>query len=590
MENKLELINKDLLDAIDKCNSDEDLFELEFCKKDSNEIEKIIADIFSDLKEIHKNNKKMCLDLNQIIKLLKICKHKDIKISDRYMSIDYEDVLTNVIVQNDRTEVLFSDFMLLIHFLGCEDHYAYLMGEECANFIIQNIKQRFLNAVKEKNNSNIISTENKILYDDNGDKLTPDEMMLIRSKTFMKSRSDIDKWIWQQFVDSNWDLEQVFNFFKLNGNLYPMKPVTHFCFNNKELLDIDYIFISELYFSKELVNAIKKKMDLYTEQILSDEKTDDLTLEEIKVIAISNCNFNQNHELKEKFLNRIPKQIDLCYFRYFVSIFVEKELAKQNIIDQEFINSYMARVKTNSTYEKDALNKIKKAKRDFEFWTPKATNLRIEENWERFKTEEYSLLCTCILSSIADDLKCKLKSRTLDPDLADKIISEMPNFKNKDSESYFNQISNLINAKRANKNLIDSAIDSDEDETEIDRIKIINENIKLECARDNTNLTNGKNNTGRPWYVILGHILTLGIFLWGPLLLNCMFECCGGEPEEPNTKKIDTPTINSNTHNNQSNTVSTTVSTIDMIIQSSEKPGMNVGSDQLTKSMKIENK
>ena len=193
-------------------NSDEDLFELEFCKKDSNEIEKIIADIFSAVKEIYENNKKMCLDLKQILKLLKIREQKNIKGFDRNTFSKYEYVLENVIVQSAKAQICFSDFMLLIRSFNCKDYYAYF-EQRSANFIIQNIKQKFLNAVEEKNNSNIISTENKILCDNHSDKLTPDEMMLIRSKTFLKSRSDIDKWIWQQFIDSNWDLEQVFNFF-----------------------------------------------------------------------------------------------------------------------------------------------------------------------------------------------------------------------------------------------------------------------------------------------------------------------------------------------------------------------------------------
>ncbi len=580
MENELKATTNKLLVDIDKCNRDEALFKLEFCKKGSNEIEKIIADIFSDAEETYENNKKMCLNLNQIIKLLKICEHKNIKSFCRDTFNKYKYVLENIIVQNDKAEVLFSDFMLLIHFFGCEDHHAYFMCKQYANFIIQNINQKFLNAVKE-NDNNIILTNNKICCDDDDDKLTPDKMILIRSKTCSYTRSSLDKWIWQQFIDSNWDLEQVFNFFKLNGDLYPMEPVTHSCFNNSELLDIDYIFTNEFHFSKELVNAIKKKMDLYAGQILSDEKTDYLTLEEIKVIAISNFNFIQNHELKGKFLNRIPKQIDFCYFRYFVSIFVRKELAEQNLIDQEFINSYMDRVTENSKYEKNALYKIKSVKADFEGWTRQATNLCIEECWERFKSCENPFCCKVNLMCIEDDLEHKFKSGTLDPDLADKIISEMPRFKNKDVQktkttTFFQIISGLIKAKRA---------------TYTDEIKIIDRNIKLECARDDINKqqklnTNSvapkvypknKDNTGRPWYVILGHILTLGIFLWGPLLFDFMFGCCLREPKETIPKEINVPITDSN---NQLKTMSTT----DTIAQHSMKSEINTDSTQSTKN------
>ena len=168
-----------------------------------------------------------------------------------------------------------------------------------------------------------------------------------------------------------------------------MEPVVDSRFYIGKLVDIDRIF-GKLCFSKELVNAIKNKMDLYTERILSDEKTDDLTLEEIKVIAMSRFSFDRNNEFSERFLNRIPEQINLCYFRYFVSIFVRKELAEQNLIDQEFIDSYIARVEINSEYEKEALDIIKKAKYWLEYRTPKATNLRIKEGWERFKTEKDS--------------------------------------------------------------------------------------------------------------------------------------------------------------------------------------------------------
>ena len=571
MENESQLANKDILDVIGKCNSDEDLWQLEFCKKDSNEIEKIIANIFIDVGKIYRSNKKMCLDLNQIIKLLKIRESKNIKAFDRDTFNEYEYVLENIIVQNDKAQILFSDFMLIIRSFSCKDYYAYFMSKKVASFITQNIKWQFLNAVEE-NGNNIVSTDNKILCDDNGDKLTPGGMMLIRSKTLLGARSDLDKWIWRQFVDSDWSLEQVFNFFKLNGDLYPIKPVTDLCFNNNELLDINYTFIRGLNFSKELANAIKKKMDLYVEKILLDEKTDCLTLEEIKVIAISNFNFNQNPELKEKFLNRIPKRIDLCYFRYFVSIFVRKELAEQNLIDQKFINSYMDRVKINSECEKDALNEIKKAKEDFEYWTPKATNFRIQKNWEDFKSAKIRLWYAINLLALEDDLKYKLKPGTLDPDLADTIIEEMPSFRNKDVKGALDRIPCLIREKRSEKNLISSEKSNkieiiDEGEN---KIEIIDEGMPLEVF--------SQNSTGRPWYVILGHIFTLGIFLWGPLLFDCIFECCCGEPEEekPNIKSV--PNVNSDKYNNKSKTVSTMNTAL-----SSGEPGMAVVSNQQTK-------
>ena len=598
MANESNLTNKDILDVIDKCNSDEDLLKLEFCKKDSNEIEKIIANIFIDVGKIYRSNKKMCLDLNQIIKLLKIRESKNIKAFDRDTFDEYEYVLENIIVQNDKAQILFSDFMLIIRSFSCKDYYAYFMSKKVASFITQNIKWQFLNAVEE-NGNNIVSTDNKILCDDNSAKLAPDEMMMIRSKTSSYARSDLDKWIWGQFVDSDWSLEQVFNFFKLNGDLYPIKPVTDLRLDNNELLDINYTFISGLHFSEELANAIQKKMDLYVEKILLDEKTDCLTLEEIKVIAISNFNFNQNQNLKEKFLNRIPEQIDLCYFRYFVSIFVRKELAEQNLIDQEFINSYMDRVKINSEYEKDALNEIKKAKEYLEYWTPKATNLRIKKNWEDFKSAKIRLWDaiklsaleddltyklkpgTINLSVIEDDLTYKLKPGTLDPDLADTIIREMPKFKNNSNQNFLRKISNLIKTKRANKNLIYSNAKINEYNTS----NKINNTTQHERVQSNTNSTARrlemyviKDNTGRPWYVILGHIFTLGIFLWGPLLFDCMFGCCCGEPEEekPNIKSV--PNVNSDKYNNKSKTVSTMNTAL-----SSGEPGMAVVSNQQTK-------
>ncbi len=565
MESELKATTNKLLVDIDKCNSNEDLFKLEFCKKGSNEIEKIIADIFSDAEETYKNNKKMCLNLNQIIKLLKICEHKNIKSFCWNTLNKYKYVLEDIIVPNDKAQILFSDFMLIIRSFSCKDYCTYFTSKEFASFITQNIKQKFLNAVEE-NDNNIVSTDNKILCDDNGDKLTPGEMMLIRSKTYMRARFDLDKWIWQQFVDSDWDLEQVFNFFKLNGDLYPMEPVTNSSSNNRKLVDIDDIF-REPRFSKEFINAIKKKNDSYIIQILSDEKTDCLTLEEVKIIAMSNFSFNKNHEVSKRFLNRIPKQIDFCYFRCFVSILAKKELAEQNLIDQKLINSYMALVKTNSKYEEDALDKIKNVKEDFEYWTPKATNLRIEKDWERFKSEESSLICYYTLTSIEDDLRHKLGPGQLDPDLADKIISEIANFGNKDSKDLLVKISTLIKAKRSKKNLIYSDTMIDGHNTN-DTIK---NTIQQKQPQSNTNSiapeAYGKDNTGRPWYVILGHILTLGIFLWIPLLFNCMFGCCCGKPEESNLKKISVPIVGLTTH---------TTLTTNTIAQSSMNPNTSI--------------
>ena len=498
--------------------------------------------------------------------MLKIRESKNIKAFDRDTFDEYEYVLKNIIVQNYKAQILFSDFMLIIRSFSCKGSDAHFMSEKVASFITQNIKLQFLNAVKE-NGNNIVSNDNKILCDGNSAKLAPDEMMMIRSKTSSDARGVFDKWIWQQFVDSDWSLEQVFNFFKLNGDLYPIKPVTDLRFNNNELLDINYTFISGLHFSKELANAIKKKMDLYVEKILSDEKTDCLTLEEIKVIAISNFNFNQNQKLKEKFLNRIPERIDLCYFRYFVPIFVRKELAEQNLIDQEFINSYMDRVKINSECEKDALNEIKKAKEDFEYWTPKATNLRIKKNWEDFKSAKIRLWDYIKLSMLEDDLTYKLKPGTLDPDLADKIIEEMPSFSKKDikgkknSPSAFDRIQFLIREKRSEKNLISS-----EKSNKTERIDEVGNETNLMTLK-----VRSQNSTGRPWYVILGHIFTLGIFLWGPLLFDCMFECCCIEPEEENPKREGGLYVNSDKYNNKSKTVSTV------------EPGMAVVSSQQTK-------
>ena len=266
------------------------------------------------------------------------------------------------------------------------------------------------------------------------------------------------------------------------------------CYKNKIYAELDD-FVQQIFIEKGVLQKGEDNNNKIDNEIVNEEfnnnKNRKLTLEELKIIVLSNFKFatedQPNGITKEKFATLIPDKI---YDKYYFKWCLEFYKGKRGISKEDFIFCI-------SRYKFTDIN-------DFNDFCSEISN-----SHSLYKNARFDLDCVSALLDACDGID-SLKEESASFRYMQEIVSKTKNQKLIDK---MNNKFNLQLIKKQNEILT----------TNNNRLIIENPNLNNAQSKSKT-IVNPKSNEGKtPLWII---IITLGGIFWGPWLFKKIFSCC----------------------------------------------------------------
>lgn len=287
-------------------------------------------------------------------------------------------------------------------------------------------------------------------------------------------------------------------------------------------------------FAISILNA-KNTPNQFENEIIQNNK---LTLAELHVIFFSDFSFdNESYDVTEQqFKNMIPDEIDFGYLKFLLLFYSERnKLTNENII---------------FCFEKYKIGIDKNLDDLFKYLDDNYIKMYNEDDNDDYFPKTYIKMLD---QDKKNDLVCKLfdvyiKNRKIQPDSDD--FNKAEEAKNK---YLMKECLKTTTTEKENQQTIIYANKNDEIDSEADN-KIKNKNTynqnglseknqypintngfqKIDNGIKNNNSqnesdsksSNADDSSSMTTLKIIGHIFTLGIFIWGPLLFNAIFGGC----------------------------------------------------------------